>query len=221
MMTEILSHNARLSELAQFVGRDWKTAASYYDAAERDMDRRWDALIWPFIADCRFTVCLDLAAGHGRNTRKLLEQRGCERVYAVDINQENVDFCLQRFENEPRVTSMRNDGYTIGDVGAGSVTLLYSFDAMVHFDSDVVRSYLAQIARLLDPHDGRAFLHHSNYSGNPGGNVRDNPHWRNFMSAALMAHYGAKEGLTVVRQTTLDWARDRSSIDCLTLFRKS
>ncbi len=209
-----------LRGLAEYVGRDWIEANEYYRLAEEDMDRRWDTLIWPFIKDCDFSVCVDLAAGHGRNTRKLLEQPGCREVYVVDVNQENIDFCAERFSGDPRVKCTRNDGFTIGGIDAGTVTMFYSFDAMVHFDSDVVRSYIGEICRLLEPTRGRAFLHHSNYGGNPGGDVHDNPHWRNFMTADLMRHYARKEGMNVESQVKVDWIYDQSYIDCFSLLRR-
>jgi SAM-dependent methyltransferase len=208
---------ADLGPLAEAVGSDWRSTR-YYDAAEHDIDARWASLIWPFIHGCDFAVCVDLAAGHGRNTRKLLELPACGKVYLVDINQENIDFCSARFNNEPRVACIRNSGFEIEAVESASVTLVYSFDSMVHFDSDVVRSYLGEIGRILRP-GGHAFLHHSNYIGNPGGDVHQNPHWRNFMSAELMVHYAAKEGLGTIRQQKLDWNHDGSYIDCLSLLR--
>ncbi len=208
-----------LASLAADVGRDWKSADRYYDAAEGDMERRWASLIWPVIQGCDFEVCVDLAAGHGRNTHQLLQQPDCKRVYCIDINEENIDFCRLRFDGEPRVVCLRNDGAAVDEVAAQSISLFYCFDAMVHFDSDIVRSYLGEIRRVLRPNTGRAFLHHSNYSGNPGGDVHKNPHWRNFMSAAMMTHYAAKEGLAVERQIPLDWNHDGSNIDCFTLLK--
>lgn len=210
-----------LRQLAERVGNDWKQAADYYAAAENDMDARWASIIWPMIEDCDFTTCLDLAAGHGRNTRKLLEQGACRRIFVVDINQENIDFCTRRFMKEPRVTCIRNDGIKLDFVEPDSISLFYIFDAMVHFDSDVVRSYLSEISRVLQPGTGRAFLHHSNFTGNPGGNVHDNPHWRNFMSAELLVHYCTKEGLAVERQLKLDWNYDGSYIDCVSLVSRA
>jgi SAM-dependent methyltransferase len=206
-----------LDWLAQFAGQDWRGEVKYFSTAEAEMDQRWSKLVWPFIGHCDFRDCLDLAAGHGRNTRKLLEIAGCRSVHVVDINQDNVDFCAARFRGEPRVTCIRNDGFTIPQVAPKSITMFYCFDAMVHFDSDVVRSYLAEIRRVLDPATGRAFLHHSNYTGRPGGDFHDSLHWRNFMSVELMAHYAAKEGLAVEKQLKIDWNRDQTHIDAFTL----
>ncbi|WP_158497292.1 class I SAM-dependent methyltransferase [Methylocystis sp. ATCC 49242] len=176
-------------------------------------------MVWPFIKGCNFETCVDLAAGHGRNTVKLLELPECKLVYCVEINQENVDFCSARFSDEPRVVCIKNNGVTVSGIPSQSVTMFYCFDSMVHFDSDIVRSYLAEIARMLAPREGRAFLHHSNYSANPGGDFYQNPHRRNFMSAELMKHYAAKEGLAVEKQQLLDWNWDGTNIDCFTLLR--
>lgn len=215
-----LSRDA-LDVVAQHVGRDWRSANGYYDPAETEMDDRWERMIFPFIAGVDFEVCLDLAAGHGRNTRKLLEEPGCNRVYVVDINEENISFCANRFGSEGRVSLMKNDGFSIPELSDGSLTLFYCFDAMVHFDSDIVRSYLAEAKRLIKPENGAAFLHHSNYTGNPGGDVHDNPAWRNFMSAELMSHYAIKEGLIVQKQLKLDWTHDGSFTDCFSLLRRA
>jgi SAM-dependent methyltransferase len=203
--------------LANFVGQDWHADAPYFNAAEPEMERRWETMLWPFLEGCDFRRSVDLAAGHGRNTRKLLEQSGCETVYAVDINQDNVDFCAARFKGEPRVRCLRNDGLAIPEIETRSITLFYCFDAMVHFDSDVVRLYLREIRRLLVPGAGRAFLHHSNDTSRPGADFHGHRHWRNFMSAELMAHYAAKEGLAVEKQKKIDWNRDKTDIDAFTL----
>src|SRR5690606_23099253 len=95
-----------------------------------------------------------------------------------------------------------------------SVSLLYCFDAMVHFDSDVVRSYLREFRRILQP-GGRAFCHHSNYAGSPSGDFRVSPAARNFMTKELFEHYAHKEGLRVVRARVIKW--NLPDHDCLTL----
>jgi ubiquinone/menaquinone biosynthesis C-methylase UbiE len=187
----------------------------YYDLAETDMDWQWEQLIWPMISGLDFAVVVDLAAGHGRNAAKLLQV--AKRVILVDINQECLDFCMARFQGDPRVEYVRTDGISLRGLESESVTLVYTFDAMVHFDSDVVRAYLREIHRVLKP-GGHAFCHHSNYQGSPEGDFTEHEHYRNFMSKALFAHYSAKEGLEVVRQQVIDWSVPE--LDCLSLVRK-
>jgi SAM-dependent methyltransferase len=202
---------------ARHVGRDWKQS-SYYETAEKAMEKQWQEMIWPFLTadDTRldFSVVAELAAGHGRNSAKLLPLT--DELHLIDINEENIEFLRTRFSADSRVHFHETDGYSLPFFSGNSVTLVYCFDAMVHFDSDVVRSYLQEISRILRP-GGHAFIHHSNFTGNPGGDVHANIAWRNFMSRELFAHYAIKERLTVVRQKLIDWTWDKRFIDCFTL----
>jgi SAM-dependent methyltransferase len=209
-----LPARSSLAQAAADIGADWKHS-TYYDSAEQFLEDAWINSIWPFISQCDFSCVVDLAAGHGRNTRKLKEIS--EKLYVVDIHGENIQFCQERFTGASNIIFLQNNGFTLNGIADEEVTLIYCFDAMVHFDSDVVRAYLHDFHRVLKP-GGYGFCHHSNYDKNPGGHFRDNPGWRNFMSQNLFLHYCAKEGLEVVRSQIIDW--DTSNQDCLTLFRK-
>src|SRR5438876_4592545 len=62
----------RLRGAALQVGRDWK-GSPYYDAAEQGIETQWRELIWPFLTEVQedgvdFSLTVDLAAGHGRNS---------------------------------------------------------------------------------------------------------------------------------------------------------
>ena len=89
---------------------------------------------------------------------------------------------------------------------------------MVHFDHLVIFSYLQETMRVLEP-GGMALFHHSAYPGNPGGDYKTNPSWRNFMPAGLFVDYVAKAGLAVCEQTIIPWGK-HISIDGVTLVRK-
>ncbi len=204
----------RLQAAAAAVGEPWKSHP-YYDEVEKYMDSLWASCIWPHIQKCRFDVVLDLAAGHGRNCVPLSQL--ADVIWVVDLHQENVEFCRRRFAGDARFRFLQNDGFTLRGIPDQTFTLAYCFDAMVHFDSDVVRSYLAEIYRTLKP-GGHGFIHHSNYRNNPTGDYRDNPGWRNFMTKEMFAHYCYKEGLLVLDQEVMDWAAPKS--DCVTLFQK-
>jgi ubiquinone/menaquinone biosynthesis C-methylase UbiE len=206
---------ARLLEYARQVGDAWKEAP-YYDEFEAKTDQHWKDLIWPFIQNCDFSSVLDLAAGHGRNSQRFKEL--ARRIWIVDINQENIDHCRKRFAGDDRFHYLKNNGVSLAGVPDASVSLVFTFDSMVHFDTDVVRAYLAEFYRVLAP-GGFGFCHHSNFSGNPCGSVYHNAGWRNYMSKSLFAHYCAKEGLTIVKSQIIDWG-GRPDSDCLTLFRK-
>ena len=203
-----------LREITRRIGDDWKESV-YYDQAEASMPALWADLIWPLIADCDFSVVLDLAAGHGRNTEKLRQH--ARRVFVADINEENIAFCRRRFAGDSRIDFIPCDGLTLPGIPDGTVSLVYTFDAMVHFDSDTVRAYLKEFRRILKQ-GGRGFCHHSNHTSNPSGDFHESPGWRNFMSRELFEHYAHKEGLAVVKATVVDWSADQ--LDCLTVFER-
>jgi SAM-dependent methyltransferase len=218
--TKAHADEPRLISVAQQIGRDWKSSP-YYDGAEKRMERQWREMVWPFLTGLQevgidFSTTVELAAGHGRNSAKLLPLAG--KLHLVDINSENVAFLRERFASDPKVEYHINNGYSLPFIDVHKASFIYCFDAMVHFDSDVVRAYLREFARILVP-GGHAFAHHSNYVGNPGGDPHRNPAWRNFMSQELFIHYACKEGLSVVRQKKIDWQWDGTFIDCFTLLR--
>jgi SAM-dependent methyltransferase len=206
---------SRLRKRASAEGAIWKNHP-YFDQAEDSLLPQWTGLIWPMIEDCDFTSVVDLAAGHGRNSEQLRHVAG--QITIVDVNRENIDFCKVRFAGDAKFSFVTNDGCRLRGIGNESVSMIYCFDAMVHFDSDVVRAYLAEFRRVLKP-GGRGFCHHSNYTGNPAGDFLNDPNWRNFMSQELFHHCCAKEGLAVVRSRVVDWT-GAPGHDCVTVFEK-
>jgi ubiquinone/menaquinone biosynthesis C-methylase UbiE len=138
----------KLLETAREPGVQFRNAP-YYDIVEPCMAEQWRELIWPRIRRLDFSHVLDLAAGHGRNSARLREVAG--RITIVDINRENVDYCRERFQGDDRFTFLTNDGLSLRGVADDSISLVYSFDSMVHFDSDVMREYLKEIRRVLKP----------------------------------------------------------------------
>ncbi len=202
-------------ENARWSGTEFRNSP-YYDMAEPHMEVQWKHTIWPLIQHADFSCVLDLAAGHGRNSAML--EAVADRIIIVDITQENIDYCRKRFQGDDRFTFIKNDGLSLNGVADASVSLVYSFDSMVHFDSDVMREYLKEFRRVLKP-GGTGFIHHSNYTGDPTGNFTTAPHWRNFMSKELFAHYCYKSGLEVIEQHVMDW--EVSRLDCLSIFRRA
>jgi ubiquinone/menaquinone biosynthesis C-methylase UbiE len=208
-----------LGSLARQSGDPFRESP-YYEVAEPYMDELWRTLIWPRIEGLDRRSVMDLAAGHGRNSVRLAAV--AESLIMVDINRECLDACRARLGDDPRFQYIRTDGYSLKGVTSGSVSLVYTFDAMVHFDPEVVRSYLPEIRRVLES-GGHGFCHHSNNVGNQGGDFRDSPHWRNYMSLELFGSMCDEAGLEVVRSESIDWGRGddlERDLDGLTVFRK-
>jgi SAM-dependent methyltransferase len=206
--------NRRLLDLAKQVGDDWREGP-YYEEAESGFGPQWENVIWPMIREVDFTCTVELAAGHGRNSEKL--RYLASRLYLVDINRENIDFLKRRFAEADNIICVQNNGVDLAGIGDAEASFVYTFDSMVHFDSDVVRAYLVEFARVLQP-GGHAFCHYSNYVGNPTGSYRDHPGWRNFMGREMFEHYAAKEGLVPLVSKPLHVAT--TTHDALALLQK-
>ena len=205
----------RLQELANYSGDPWTPKNKYFPAAEVHIEEIWRTLIFPFISDCDFSAVIDLGAGHGRNSTMLAPK--AKRLLVLDIQSGNVEVCRKRFAGQRHVECAANNGYDLRPAADGAFTLVYSFDSMVHFEKEVVRSYLRDAQRVLRS-GGRGFFHHSNYTG--GTDWRTNPHARNFMSRELFASHARDAGLQVVRQMVFEWGHV-PELDCLSLVEKA
>jgi ubiquinone/menaquinone biosynthesis C-methylase UbiE len=196
-----------------------EVATTYHAAATRDMERHWQSLIWPMLSrnDIDLSRTLELACGYGRNSRKLLEA-GAKALTLVDVNADNIAYCRKHIQHLGNVSIIQNNGTDLSTLGDATFTFVYTFDSMVHFDLELVISYLAEFSRVLEP-GGMAFIHHSNYSGSPGTDFRSNPHWRNFMSAAIVRHVAIRNKFEVVEQQIIGWG-GQADLDCLSLLRR-
>jgi Methyltransferase domain len=192
----------------------------YYEMAEPYMERLWPTMIWPLIKDSDFSKVLELAPGWGRNTAHMINHAG--EIHLVDLNQTCIDHCRARFKEYTGPCQLHyyvNDGYSLSDIGTESISFIYSFDSMVHFDKLVIKEYIKEFSRVLIP-GGKGFVHHSNY-----GYVSQNSDWlshpgyRTNVTQEMFAELCEEHGLTVDYQQVIDWG-GVSNLDCLSLFQK-
>jgi hypothetical protein len=128
-----------------------------------------------------------------------------------------VDYCNARLGQRENLRVLVNNGVGFQPLPDSSLTSIFCYDAMVHFDRQVVRSYLGDAVRVLVP-GGKALFHHSNHSFDPDSHFGTNPLARAFMSKGLFARYAERLGSR--------YCSRRSSIgaanppDCLTLLSK-
>ena len=201
------------------------TASAYYKDAEKYIQKQWDETIWPVIRDFDFSVTLDFACGHGRNTALLA--RHAKHIYAVDANPRAVEAATRRFAGFDRkacsIEVILNSGRDLKAIPTGVVSTLYSFDSVVHFEKRLIEIYMPEFARVMRP-GGRAFIHHSNF-----GRISDNadfkahPGWRSNVEKDWFARCCWSCNLWPVRQIPLDWWVGPGSVyelDCLTVMYK-
>jgi ubiquinone/menaquinone biosynthesis C-methylase UbiE len=108
------------------------------------MEELWNGLVRPFVKGCDFSHTVDLAAGHGRNSVKLAEL--AERLTIMDIQPGNIEVCKKRFAGRTNTSFIVNNGFDLRPLHDCDVTLVYCFDAMVHFDSDWDHAAIATAA---------------------------------------------------------------------------
>jgi SAM-dependent methyltransferase len=194
---------------------DW---SEYYEFAEADAVSHW-LLIQAFIGEepsPDLTAVLDFACGRGRIAERFVAIAAT--LICCDSSGEAIAYCGQRFANSPNVSCVVNDGPSI-PAPDESMTFVYSWDSMVHFNMAELRAYIREFKRILKP-GGTAFIHHSNYGslGGPPGAWNENPGCRAYVSASDVRMICDQYGLPIVRQKVIDWSEP--SMDCLTMFRK-
>ena len=189
----------------------------YFARAEADMDSQWRDTIFPLIRDFDFEIVLELAPGHGRNTEKLCAL--AKKIYAVDYNRDALERCRERLGEQTsdcRIEYHANDGTDLAMIPDGAISVIYCWDAAVHFDKEVIADYVAEFARVLKP-GGKGFVHHSNLGEQAAKDIKKNPHWRSNMSKELFAEFCRRSGLRVVSQTDIPWGE---ITDCASIFTK-
>lgn len=213
-----MSQFGEASKIAKKEGFFWgdEISVPYFDVAENHMEHHWERIIRPFIDDLPYNTALDLASGHGRNAELLGKKANL--VYCVDINPDNIRFLKDRFALTQKYVVVQNDGSSLPFIPDNHIDMFYCFDALVHFDLEIVQCYVKEAYRVIRT-GGHAFIHCSNYTGNPGGDFRGNPHWRNFMSCEIFTHLAKKAGFTVARVDKVAWG-GIADLDCVFLLHK-
>ncbi len=214
---------SRAEDYTQAIADDWKSS-EYYDGVEREGAL---AIFWgeesPFkqmFDKLDVARVAEIACGHGRHLQKYHQR--AEKVYLLDVNQENIDYCAKRHKAlADKVSFVRTNGADLPGIADGSCTAVFSYDAMVHFEILDVIGYLQETNRVLSD-GGMALFHHSNWIGNPGcaATKTHDFGWRNYMSAGLFLHLAQRVGLDTVQQRIIPWG-GWNSLDCITLLRKA
>ena len=139
---------------------DWSESGNEWSGKWGTPEKQWYGSILPRIAEYLPTGrCLEIAPGFGRWTQFLLELS--DEVIAVDLIPCCVEACQQRFADNDRFEVFVNDGKSLEMVPDHSIDFVFSFDSLVHAESDVLDAYLRQLKRKLTP-QGVGFFHHSN-----------------------------------------------------------
>lgn len=159
---------------------------------------------------------IELACGHGRHVPYYIDS--AEKVTLVDILEENMEICKERFKDYDKIEYYQNNGYNLERLPDDNYTALFTYDSMVHFELMDIYEYLKDIYRVL-LEGGYALFHHSNYASDYKTNFTNSPHARCFMSKDIFAYLAYRTGFKVVDQSVIDWYGTKG-LDCITLLKK-
>lgn len=138
----------------------WKDDGDKWSVKWGGTELEWSTSISPRIRHFVPTsTILEIAPGFGRWTQFL--KGFCDSLIAVDVSPACIERCKERFASDTHVHCYVNDGKSLAMVEDRSVDFAFSFDSLVHVESDVIAAYLNQLGKKLKP-GGFAFLHHSN-----------------------------------------------------------
>lgn len=201
---------------------NWSEAGAEWSKAWGGPDMQWWGMLYPRLQRLLPAArIVEIAPGYGRWTHYLAAH--CQQLTGIDLSEECIDACRERFRSQSALSFEVGDGKHLPSVEDGSVDLLFSFDSLVHVESDVIISYIKEAARVLAP-EGRAFLHHSNLARYPLLEARaHNAHWRaESVSASIVAAVSELIGLTVLSQEEHVWGGDETLLsDCITVLAKN
>jgi SAM-dependent methyltransferase len=206
-------------------GYDWTQRGDEWSAAWGGPEAQWFHTLYPRVRSyLPASTILEIAPGFGRWTRYLKER--CSRMILVDLAAVCIDACRKRFSDHRHIDYYVNDGRTLDMIPDGSVDFAFSFDSLVHVESDIIEAYLAQLACKLT-RNGIGFIHHSNMgiyrSSLASGKLRNKHVRAESMTAALFATFCKSTRLDCIRQELINWGQDdeRELIDCISLFTPS
>lgn len=164
----------------------------------------------------------DFACGHGSISKEVvmrLDEHGkrVNRFGLLDVAADNLPLASENLRQLPQtgvttpvIDTFQLNGSNLNDYSGPQYDLVYSWDAMVHFDLLDIVGYIMSMSRLCKK---RAVFHHSCYN-QPTTDITKNPHWRNFMTAETFAQICLSSGLKVISQQRMDWGV--KDLDCIT-----
>lgn len=202
----------------------WEKGGPDFDYYEKAEQENWLTVFWneqssfyQLFQYLDLDTTLEIACGTGRHSARVIDK--IKKLYLLDSSLGAIEKAKERFAAHTNIVYIHSkDGIGIpAIVPDGSLTSVFSYDAMVHFEKETVFSYVEDSFRKLK--DGAyALYHHSNYGGNPGGKFTDNPGWRNFMTQELFLNKAAETGFEVVQSEIISFSCEDS--DCITLLKK-
>jgi ubiquinone/menaquinone biosynthesis C-methylase UbiE len=210
--------NSDLKTSVDIVAKDWKVSA-YYEEAEKNIGIFWreTSVFRGMFEMLDLQSTLELACGYGRHAAQIVDR--CGSLMLMDVHESNLQRCKERLKHHDNIRYEKNNGFDFNPASSNSLTAIFCYDAMVHFNPEVVESYIRDAKRVLQ-RKGRALLHHSNYPGKGGATYGSNPHARNHMMQDEFFNITKAAGMKVILSVPLRWGTEMD-LDCISLIEGS
>lgn len=207
----------KLKKEVDIVSATWKENP-YYDRAEKWIHKFWDkeSVFKKLFDKLDSSYVIELAAGHGRHAEQIAGN--VMELVIMEVHDENLNACRNRLNKFDNIKYLKCEGFAYDGVEDNWATSIYCYDAMVHFNPNVIQSYLYDSYRVLKP-GGRALFHHSNYPAPQNSNWMKNPHGRNHMTKKLFAEMSEKAGFKVLESHEIRWGMVEK-LDCVSMIEK-
>lgn len=191
---------------------------NYYEEAESTIDVFWgkDTIFKSMFDQLDLKCVIEIACGRGRHVEQYKDI--ADEVILVDILEKNIGKCKERFKMCDHIKYYCNNGTDLREIKSESVTAVFSYDSMVHFEMMDIFSYLREIERVL-VHGGYALIHHSNNTESYDVSFETGKSGRSFMSKDVFAYMADRANLSVVEQQVIDW-EGHKNLDCVSLIKK-
>ncbi|MCU0524736.1 MAG: class I SAM-dependent methyltransferase [Elainella sp. Prado103] len=199
---------------------DWSQSGDEWSQCWGETTELWWGTIFPRIKDfVPAPTILEIAPGYGRFTDYL--RFLCNQLIVVDLTPSCIEACRQRFSESRNIQFFNNDGKSLEMIEDQSIDFVFSFDSLVHVESDVLEAYLQQLSHKLKP-NGIGFFHHSNIGEyvNPETGETEflNVHWRaKTVTSQDFFDICKNAGLQCISQELVNWSWEHLS-DCFSVF---
>jgi ubiquinone/menaquinone biosynthesis C-methylase UbiE len=184
---------------------NWSDGGEEWSVQFNGTDKLYDNIIAPRITGYVVGNVLEISPGHGRITRKLLEEKETySDIYLdiLDLSDSCIDVCREKFGDKISNYYV-GDGKSLSDIPTDSKDFVMSYDSFVHMSEDVIDSYLKEIQRVLKP-NGHCWVHHSHFMNGQENNF-DNVSGRSNMTMLLFYELAELHKLKIISQEFIKW----------------
>lgn len=200
--------------------KEWNKSYLWIDDGESwsesfgGTEELWNAFIYPRIYKYLRDNVLEIASGHGRISKKLINY--ASRLYLVDMNKNCIERCKEVLELKENIFYFVNDGLSLNDIEDNSIDFVFSWDSFVHMQKFVIENYLKEINKKLKI-GGYGAIHHSYLFGGDDEYSFKNIQGRSNFSPELFKVMCEEHRLEIINQEIFKF---NALFDVISIFRR-